>query len=100
MLLYARGSETDNLTADDLKAGLYAALDKLGGRNKVLAIPPDITRFYSRAGELTEMAWQYYGDKMTDILPGSGYAFPHDRTGNQTHVRCDADKPVSQTRLA
>ena len=56
MLYYNRGSENDNLTADDLRQGLYLALEKLGGRKKVLAVPPDITRFYSRAGELTEMA--------------------------------------------
>ncbi len=76
MLLYKRGNPDDSLSADDLKQGLYEALDKLGSRKKVLAIPPDITRFYSRAGELTEMAWRYYGDKMTDILPALGTHFP------------------------
>ena len=60
MLLYNRGSENDNLTAEDLKRGLYQALERLGKRKKVVAIPPDITRFYSRAGELTLMAWEYY----------------------------------------
>ena len=72
MLYYARGSEKENLKVADLKAGLYEALNKLGTPKKVLAIPPDITRFYSRAGELTEFAWNYYGPKMTDILPALG----------------------------
>ncbi len=76
MLHYKRGSATDNLTADDLRQGLYAGLEKLGDRKKVLAIPPDITRFYSRAGELTEMAWEYYGESMTDILPALGTHYP------------------------
>ncbi len=75
MLYYARGSETDSLSSDDLKQGLIEALDKLGARDKVLALPPDITRFYSRAGELTRYAWQYYGDTMTDILPALGTHF-------------------------
>ena len=75
MLYYAKGSPTENLSAEDLKAGLYEALDKLGAKHKVLAIPPDITRFYSRAGELTEFAWQYYGKTMTDILPALGTHF-------------------------
>jgi nickel-dependent lactate racemase len=75
MLYYARGDINSNLTAEDLKAGLYQALDKLGRRKKVLAVPPDITRFYSRAGELTQMAWQYYGTTMTDILPALGTHF-------------------------
>lgn len=75
MLYYSRGGENDNLSADDLKRGLYEALDKLGARRKVLALPPDITRFYSRAGELTRFAWQYYGDALTDILPAIGTHF-------------------------
>jgi nickel-dependent lactate racemase len=76
MLYYSRGSEKDNLGADDLKQGLCAALDKLGPKKKVLVLPPDITRFYSRAGELTRYAWQYYGQKLTDILPALGTHYP------------------------
>jgi len=75
MLYFSRGSESDRLSADDLKHALYEALDKLGARQKVLALPPDITRFYSRAGELTRYAWQYYGDTLTDILPAVGTHF-------------------------
>jgi nickel-dependent lactate racemase len=75
MIYYSRGSENENLTAEDLNAGLCEALDKLGTKQKVLAVPPDITRFYSRAGELTEYAWKYYGSKMTDILPALGTHF-------------------------
>ncbi len=76
MLYYKRGSASDNLSSADLKDALYAALEKLGSKKRVLAIPPDITRFYSKAGELTELAWQYYGDKMTDILPALGTHYP------------------------
>ncbi len=72
MLFYKRGHEKDDLKAKDLKDSLYAAMDQLGKRKKVLIIPPDITRFHSRAGELTNLAWQYYGDKVTDILPAIG----------------------------
>jgi nickel-dependent lactate racemase len=75
MLYYNTGNPQTSLSADDLKKGLFAALDKLGKRKKVLVIGPDITRFYSRAGELTYMAWQYYGDKLTDILPAVGTHF-------------------------
>lgn len=75
MLYYSRGGENENLSSDDLQNALYTALDKLGAKSKVLAIPPDITRFYSRAGEITRSAWQYYGDKMTDILPALGTHF-------------------------
>lgn len=76
MLYYKRGNENENLIADDLQQGLYEALDKIGKKKKVLAVPPDITRVYSRAGQLTEMAWEYYGQTLTDILPALGTHYP------------------------
>lgn len=96
MLYYARGSEQENLSADDLKAGLYEALGKLGQKQKVLAIPPDITRFYSRAGLLTQFAWQYYGDTMTDILPALGTHFA--MTGEEIE-RMFGDVPADLFRV-
>jgi nickel-dependent lactate racemase len=76
VLLYSRGNENDDLSAGDLKQGLYSALEKLGDRKKVLAVPPDFTRFHSRAGQLTEFTWRYYGDRLTDILPALGTHIP------------------------
>lgn len=76
MIYYEFGSKDANLTADDLKVGLFQALEKLGKRNKVLAIPPDYTRLPSRAGELTEFSWQYYQDTLTDVLPALGTHSP------------------------
>ena len=76
MIYYETGSKNTDLSADDLKKGLFEALQKIGKKKKVLAIPPDFTRFPSRAGELTEMAWQYYGDTLTDILPALGTHTP------------------------
>ncbi len=76
MLLYKRGSENDVLGPEDLKKGLFEALKKLGQKTKVLALPPDFTRFHSHAGELTRYAWEYYGEKLTDILPAIGTHFP------------------------
>lgn len=72
MLYYQRGSTTDALSVDDLKNGLKIAFDQLGSREKVLAIPPDFTRFHSFAGELTQLSYQYFGDKLVDILPALG----------------------------
>lgn len=76
MIYFQRGSAHDKLTETDLKTGLFEALTKLGQRRKVLAIPPDITRFHSRAGLLTTLAYEYYGDKLTDILPALGTHYP------------------------
>ena len=72
VLLYSRGHENDNLTSQDLKEGFCSALDKLGPKKKVLVVPPDFTRCHSRAGELTSIAWEYFGDRLTDILPALG----------------------------
>ncbi len=76
MIYYENGSPTTALSHDDLRRGLYEALEKLGERRKILAVPPDYTRLPSRAGELTEIAWEYYGDKLTDILPALGTHTP------------------------
>jgi nickel-dependent lactate racemase len=72
MLYYSRGSVSDSLTSEDLRQGLLEALEALGPRHKVLAIPPDFTRFHSRAGELTRYAWEHYGEAMTDVMPALG----------------------------
>lgn len=76
MIYYETGSKDTSLSAEDMKQGLFEALDKLGKKKKVLAVPPDYTRLPSRSGELTEFAWQYYGDKLTDILPALGTHTP------------------------
>ena len=76
MIYFEKGSSDTALSHDDLKKGLYEALDKLGERQKILAVPPDYTRLPSRAGELTEMTWEYYGEKLTDILPALGTHSP------------------------
>ena len=71
-LYFAQGSPTTEMSPAQARAGLFAALDKLGTRNKVLALPPDFTRFHSKAGEFTEYTWNYYGDALTDVLPALG----------------------------
>ncbi|MDD4227026.1 MAG: lactate racemase domain-containing protein [Mariniphaga sp.] len=76
MIYYEIGSTETSLSAKDMKEGLFQALDKIGKKRKVLAVPPDFTRFPSRAGELTEFAWWYYGDQLTDILPALGTHSP------------------------
>lgn len=76
MLYYSRGSITDELQEPDLMAGLFAAFDKIAARGKVLAVPPDFTRYHSFAGLLTGMAYEYYGKQLTDILPALGTHSP------------------------
>ncbi len=72
MIYYERGGTNETLSKQDLEEGVNIALKKLGNRNKVLIIPPDITRFHSRAGELTTFSYNFYRDKVSDILPALG----------------------------
>src|ERR1700761_7009747 len=74
-LFFAAGSPTTEMSPEQFRAGLYEArdkLEKLKPRKKVLAVPPDFTRFHSKAGELTDMAYEYYGERLTDVLPALG----------------------------
>lgn len=76
MIYFEKGGKNLELSHDDIREGLNLALDRLGRRKKVLAVPPDITRAHSLAGPITEMAWEYYGDNLTDILPALGTHAP------------------------
>ncbi len=79
MLYFEKGSESAVLTDSDLRKGLFQALELIGKnseRKKVLAIPPDFTRFHSKAGILTSGAYDFFGKKLTDILPALGTHTP------------------------
>src|SRR5258705_3668658 len=71
-LFFAAGSPTTEMSTEEVRSNLFQALDKLGPRHKVLAVPPDSTRMHSQIGLLTEQPWQYYGDKLVDVLPALG----------------------------
>lgn len=76
MLYFAHGSETTDLSPEDIKKALFEAFEKMGRRKKVLALPPDFTRYHSQAGLITSLAYEYYGKAMTDILPALGTHAP------------------------
>ncbi len=69
---YAEGSPSIDMADADLKAALVATFEKLGPRSKVLALPPDFTRLYSMAGPLTCMAYEYFGQRLVDVMPALG----------------------------
>ncbi|NHB68642.1 lactate racemase domain-containing protein [Perlabentimonas gracilis] len=76
MLYFAHGSETADLSPEDIKKALFEAFENMGRRKKVLALPPDFTRYHSQAGLITSLAYEYYGKAMTDILPALGTHAP------------------------
>ena len=48
----------------------------MGIKKRVVAIPPDFTRFNSYAGPITEMAYDYFQDALTDVMPALGTHTP------------------------
>lgn len=76
MLYYARGSRQDSITPEEAREALSGVFRTLGPRKRVLAIPPDFTRFNSCAGPLTEMVFDWYGDALTDVMPALGTHSP------------------------
>jgi len=72
MLFFNRGSDNIFIKPEEIQEALYTTFDRIGAKKKVLVIPPDFTRYHSQAGLLTKFVWQYYRDKVTDILPALG----------------------------
>lgn len=85
MLYYKKGSETTVMSDEDIRKGLHEALEKLGKRNKVMIVPPDYTRYHSKAGTITSQVYEYYKDAVKDILPALGTHFPMN-SGEISHM--------------
>ena len=75
-LHFASGSPQREFTPTEVEQALYGVFNALGPRRRVLCIPPDFTRFHSRAGELTGLAFRYYGPSLAAILPATGTHSP------------------------
>ena len=76
MTLVARGGPTEQISDEELRRELYQALDQYASARRVLAVPPDMSRFHSRAGTLTRFVWDYYGDRLAAVLPAIGTHYP------------------------
>ncbi len=76
MILWSEGSPRAAIGTGQAKAALVSALTDIGAVKRVIAVPPDCTRVHSLAGPLTESAWEYYGEKLEDVLPATGTHSP------------------------
>jgi nickel-dependent lactate racemase len=77
MSLYCAAGGIDvDLRNQELTELLAEGLAKLGDRNRVLVVPPDITRLHSQAGVLTQAAAGYFGDRLKAVLPAIGTHAP------------------------
>ena len=78
-LFLSIGGIGTELSPIQLRESLFDALGRLGIRKRVIVIPPDSSRFHSRAGELTRYAREYFGDSLHCILPALGTHAPMSR---------------------
>ena len=76
MLYFAKGSENESISNAQLKEFIFSTLQKLGDRKKVLAVPPDFTRYHSQAGIITKLVYDFYKEKLVDVLPATGTHYP------------------------
>jgi len=76
MLYYSENSSDSGLDRDKVSAALESVMSGFTGRNRVLILPPDITRAHSGAGMITELLWEKLGGRVTDILPALGTHMP------------------------
>jgi nickel-dependent lactate racemase len=70
------GAEDKDLSDEELeelfKDALSQAVSDINDSGKVIILPPDITRFHSRAGFFTEKASDVLGGKLGAVLPALG----------------------------
>lgn len=72
---FSKGSPDTEIQSAELREIVSRVFSDLGNRQKVLALPPDFTRFPSRAGEITCLLHDHYGEALTDVMPALGTHF-------------------------
>ncbi len=77
MELHLRAESEQGLTDEQLRAGLVSVLEQRPAKH-VLLIPPDYTRYHSKAGFLSNVCYHYYTDRgaTVDVLPALGTHVP------------------------
>lgn len=75
-MILEKGGPDTVIDEAELRESVVTALESLGPRRSVMAVPPDFTRFNSRAGDIMRVAFDYYGDRMADIMPALGTHAP------------------------
>lgn len=71
-IYFERGDNHSMLGEQDFREALGAAFQASGNPKRVLALPPDHTRSDSRAGQLTQIAYEMLGQRLVDVMPALG----------------------------
>jgi nickel-dependent lactate racemase len=76
-MLYADlGSASSDISDAELEAAVSSVLAIAGKAARVLAVPPDGTRFHSRAGLVTDLVYRILGSRLAAVLPALGTHAP------------------------
>ena len=77
-LYVQKGGATAAISDSELRDLVISTIEKSGKQiRRLLLLPPDHTRLNSRAGRITEIIWELYGDKChIDIMPALGTHAP------------------------
>ncbi|MBD3346390.1 MAG: DUF2088 domain-containing protein [Chitinivibrionales bacterium] len=77
MLYFAEGSHNSVISLEKASGYLDSMLESLGDLRRVLILPPDYTRLYSWAGELTVLLYEKLKDRShIEIMPTLGTHLP------------------------
>jgi nickel-dependent lactate racemase len=75
-IYFERGDSASDLGIADFREALTAAFSAAGTPGKVILLPPDHTRRDSQAGQLTRVAYDLLGERLTDVMPALGTHHP------------------------
>ncbi len=75
-MIFCKIENPSGISYDMMKKSFHKGLKNLGNRQRVLLVPPDITRLHGLGGLLAVWAVEYYKDKVKAILPALGTHVP------------------------
>lgn len=76
-MLYCCLQNTESgLSASTIEEAIVTMIEKIPGNKRILIIPPDYSRRYSYAGEITRFIYKHFPEKVKAILPALGTHFP------------------------
>jgi len=73
---YSNGSPQTEISLEQLREAIFGVLKRREPRRRVLALPPDHTRSNSMAGPISGMVYDYFGKRLTDVMPTLGTHLP------------------------
>lgn len=76
MTIIDYGSQSTEISTEQLEDFVAASLAALGNARSLIALPPDITRFHSRAGLITDMIARMADSRLKVVMPALGTHVP------------------------